>query len=308
MALTVAQLEVIQLAPRIAAPISIVGSLAIIGCFTFWSKFRSQAAKLICYLAISDFFAMVVKGLGRLGPEAGNASVLCQAQGAIMQWGDISSILWISVMSGNVLLVLCFKKGLSDLRRYEKWYLLGCYGVPVLFSVPPLFVRDPLMYDDTNLWCWISDHYKEMRMYLFFIPLWIIFFLNVAAFVIAGHTLWKGSSELRGASKNSLFNYRKTYAQNISIFIIAFIITWTPSTISRVFTFVTGEPSFSLSLFQSIVSPSRGLINFIAFFYMSWYRGHSDRQAATTTAMKLSLERTTIINSMPPGSSTLFHK
>lgn len=251
---------------------------------------------------------MVVKGLGRLGPAAGNASLLCQAQAAIMQWGDISSILWISVMSGNVLLVLCFKKGLTDLREYEKWYLLLCYGLPIFLAVPPLFVRDPLMYADTNLWCWISDDYKDLRMYLFFIPLWIIFFLNVAAFLTAGHTFWKRSAELRGASKNSLFTYRKTYAQNISIFIVAFIITWTPSTISRVYTFVNGNPSFPLSLCQSIVSPLRGFINFIAFFYMSWYRGHSDRQAASTTAMKQSTERTTIINSTPPGSSTMFHK
>ena len=60
--------------------------------------------------------------------------------------------------------------------------------------------------------------------------------------------------------------FRKWITRRIMTFTLAFFIAWTPSTLNRV-SGIFGARNFTLAILQAIVSPMRGLINFIAFLH-----------------------------------------
>lgn len=54
-------------------------------------------------------------------------------------------------------------------------------------------------------------------------------------------------------------------------YLIAFVVVWSPSSLNRITQLSTGTTIFVFAYAQSIVSPMRGFINFLAYFYTWWY-------------------------------------
>lgn len=271
---------------RMSGITSIVAVVTMVAIFVLMPRYRTQAARLSIYLGIADLIDACAKAATRSALDAKSQS-LCTAQGFLIEWADISSILWVSVMSVNILLILVFTKSLADLRKYEKFYILICYGIPFVFAVPPLFTAN--FYGDATLWCWIGSKYQDFRMYLLYYPIWVVFFFNMAVLAAAGLTLWNRTRFLQvhsntgtgGGRGGGLFAYRKTYAINVSFFIVAYIVSWVPSTTNRV-AGLLGRGTYGLSMFQAIFSPLRGFVNFLAFIMMVVVRKHKDSEGSGT--------------------------
>ncbi|KAG5459253.1 MAG: hypothetical protein BJ554DRAFT_363, partial [Olpidium bornovanus] len=236
----------LALMASMTSALSLLGSSALILTFAFFRSYRSQAARVTCYLAVADLITAVAKLIGhvpdlmyanvvvtfffsyRAGFSGGGESALCQAQGAGIFWGDLSSCLWVTILGINLLLILCFSRTVADLRRYEVYYVMIGYGAPLLFAVPPLFVRGPPMYANSGLWCWISFEYKYWRIILLFAPLWALFAFNAAVYILSARIIWKRSAVSRTLAYGSsaLASFRRTYARNVSFYIAAYVISW----------------------------------------------------------------------------------
>lgn len=149
------QIAVLRVITPISATFGLLGSLITIFGFLAFRHLRTTIARLIFCMAVADFAGILAKALGRIGPSI---PWLCQVQGALMQWGDLSSIFWTVMISLNLLFIMYWKKAVDDVKRYEKWYITICYLAPIPMSILPLFIgrtasgQFQSMYRDSDLW------------------------------------------------------------------------------------------------------------------------------------------------------------
>ena len=96
----------------------------------------------------------VQSNLSGFGNAVGT-SASCVGQAFLLQFGDLSSVLWTAAMSFNLLLVLFMTRTARDLESLERYYFFGCFGVAFLFAFLPIFVYNPergLAYGDVEMW------------------------------------------------------------------------------------------------------------------------------------------------------------
>ncbi|RKP14020.1 hypothetical protein BJ684DRAFT_15628 [Piptocephalis cylindrospora] len=273
--------RIIHYTVPITGTLGIIGALSTILGYSFIPTLRTTLSRLVLCMAFADLVAVTAKTIGRAGPDRGALSPLCQAQGAFMSWGDVSSVLWTATISFNLLMVMCFRKTVETVKSWERWYILICYLVPIPFAVAPLFLgdHDPVsgryfpMYGEADLWCWISPKFPLARTLLFYALLWTIFLGNFFIYLFVGRILWRQTASVqrhraRGISEQKRFIYGK----NTSLYVLIYLITWAPSTIFRAHSlfFPNASPIFGLALAMAIISPIRGLTSAIVYFFVSW--------------------------------------
>ncbi|KAJ3309932.1 hypothetical protein HDV04_005501 [Boothiomyces sp. JEL0838] len=54
-------------------------------------------------------------------------------------------------------------------------------------------------------------------------------------------------------------------------YLIGFAIVWFPTSINRIVQIALGSPVFAIGVIHASLTPTRGLINFCAYFYAWWY-------------------------------------
>ncbi|KAK9722481.1 hypothetical protein K7432_002670 [Basidiobolus ranarum] len=271
MPFTTLQLDTLQYATKVTATLSIFGSLTSIFAFLFWKRFQTATARLVFFMAISDLLSVVSRFIGRWGIMAGTDSFLCQFQAGAMQWGDISSILWTAMISLNLVFILFMELGLEDVLKFEKYYVVICYSVGVVFAVVPLFIHDSNgknLYGDTTIWCWITSTHPYHQLAFLFLPLWIVFAFNAVIYIWVGRLIWQKAKSITGSS---LSHYKFVYGKNVSLYLLAFLIVWTPGTLNRIYFMIRGTSFFPFALLQALFSPLRGFVNFAAYFYLSLF-------------------------------------
>jgi hypothetical protein len=88
---------------------------------------------------------------------------------------------WTLAMATNVYLTFYRKATNEDLKRWERWYCLWCYGIPFVVAFVYLFLQTPLrgkFYGDATLWCWVSPSWDTFRIWTFYGPVWYVPFPN----------------------------------------------------------------------------------------------------------------------------------
>ncbi|KAK9765251.1 hypothetical protein K7432_006564 [Basidiobolus ranarum] len=278
MAYTESQLNVLQYVTKVTASLSLVGTITSICAFLFWRRFQTATARLVFFMAISDLMSVTAKFIGRWGIAAGTDSFLCQFQAGAMQWGDISSILWTAMISLNLVFILYMELGLEDVLKFEKYYVVICYSAGIVMAVVPLFIDSndgKNLYGDATIWCWITGTHPYHQLAFLFIPLWIIFAFNLIIYLWVGRLIWQKSKDVTGSS---LTHYKYVYGKNVSLYLLAFIIVWTPGTLNRIYLMSTGDSFFPFALLQAVFSPLRGFINFAAYFYLTWFMQVRDEE------------------------------
>ncbi|RKP08992.1 slime mold cyclic AMP receptor-domain-containing protein [Thamnocephalis sphaerospora] len=275
-AFTSSQWSTLSIVTSASAGLGAVGSLATCAAYLRWKHMRTAIARIIFYMAIADLISSVSMALGRLGPSSGENSALCQLQAVGQQWGDISSILWTCMISINLIWIMFRGRAVDDLHRYNRLHLAICFVFPIVWAVVPVFAHpagQPRVYGDADLWCWVVSVYPQLQLILFYIPLWIVFVFNFFTYLAVGRLIWKRARYIIDTNDmEDVNNYRYTFGKNVSLYLLAFLFTWTPATLNRIYTMVfSGQRSYVLTLLHSLGTPSRGLTNCLVYFYVSWY-------------------------------------
>jgi len=126
----------------------------------------------------------------------------------------------------------------------------------------------------------------------------------VTVYVLVGRRIWQLSSEVhtqRGPGA-SVHARKLQYGKNASLYLIAFLITWTPSSANRLYAFYNPfHPSFVLSVMMSICSPARGFTNFAVYFYLTFF---SQMKAASNSANQMESSQMSSSRSMSVASES----
>lgn len=84
---------------------------------------------------------------------------------------------WTMAMACNVFLTFYYKFGAEQLRRLEIYYLILCYGVPLIPAFVFIFIktqRKGSIYGNATLWCWVADDWDILRIAVFYGPVWYV--------------------------------------------------------------------------------------------------------------------------------------
>ncbi|KAJ3162853.1 hypothetical protein HDU86_003828 [Geranomyces michiganensis] len=275
MGFTPEQNNLLEWVARGSASLSFCGILCIYVFFIMNpTAARNPTARLIIFMATSDLMSASAKFLGRWPITLGIDRPLCKIQAAVMQEGDLSSLTWTAILAANLLLVVFFRGRTDTIRKYELRLALFAYGWPLIFALLPLVIRGteaggPL-YGDSNLWCWIVSAYPEYQIGFFYIVLWMVFLFNLVSYLLVFRVISNSGKALETYNPNaggqSLSRYRVAFARTALVYSTAAIVVWTPSNLNRFYAMSQGHSLFALSFMQTLMSPMRGFINFVAYF------------------------------------------
>lgn len=92
-------------------------------------------------------------------------------------------------MSVNLIMVLFMTRSARDLEALEKYYFFACFGLPFLTAFIPIFIYDSVrgsVYGGDILRCWITRPWPQLRLSLFYAPVWSIFAFNLSVYMASG--------------------------------------------------------------------------------------------------------------------------
>ena len=297
---------VLAITQKIPAFLSVMGS-TMISSSVFRSKINpgNMQQRLLCAMSCFDVSISIVWLLTNLFiPEdyskypwtVGN-DASCKAQGFIVQFCSISSILYNATLSLYYLLVVKFNWKQRDLEKIEKWMHI----CPIVFGLATAIASLVLdVFHPANWDCWIAplkddDKYvvvRALQWAFFFGILWtsiILSSLNMFAVYLHVRNIETKSSRWRlqgvvnvnvktpgaltgRATNREEMRYVNRLKRSASVatqgklYISAFVITWAFPTIARATQLFGGESPLWLIVCAGTMVPSQGFLNAIVYF------------------------------------------
>ncbi|KAG5912760.1 hypothetical protein E4U42_001903 [Claviceps africana] len=185
---------------RTGASLSMAAIVLTVIAYLSFSKLRTTPNTFLVFASVANAGASIASMMGYDGLRMGVNSPLCQAQGFIFEWFMQADPWWSCAMAVNVFLVFFNNTDPSLFQRYTWVYCIICFGGPMVPAVVLVSVRgDPKgpMIGDAALWCWISPSWSIVRLYAYYIPIWICIMLSIIIYVAVGFYVFRRRNQLR---------------------------------------------------------------------------------------------------------------
>ncbi|KAK0632721.1 hypothetical protein B0T14DRAFT_504965 [Immersiella caudata] len=199
MNLTGTERDIIQNVERAGASLSLVGVGFVFVAYGMFKRLRTVPNTFILFASIANVGASAACLIGYDGIVAGDESALCQIQGFLLEMFMQSDPWWSLAMAVNVFLVFFFAANPNSFRSYLWLYSLVCFGLPGVPAVICLFYMPTgsKMYGNATLWCWFSDEFNQLRIFLYYMPIWMCIMLSNVIYVCVGYSVFHQRNQLR---------------------------------------------------------------------------------------------------------------
>ncbi|KJZ72266.1 hypothetical protein HIM_08307 [Hirsutella minnesotensis 3608] len=201
--LTERQVDVLITIERTGAGLSMIAITLTILSFIAFKKLRTTPNLFLVFASIANAGASIASMIGYDGLRLGENSVLCQAQAFIFECFMQSDPWWSFAMAFNVYLVFFHNADPASFRKYVWAYCLVCFGGPLIPAIVLVSIRGDLrvpVYGDAALWCWIGHNWSLVRLYSYYIPIWICIFLSFTIYVAVGYRVFQHRNKLLNMS------------------------------------------------------------------------------------------------------------
>lgn len=199
MNLTGTERDIIQNVERAGASLSLAGVGFIFVTYGLFKRLRTVPNTFILFASIANVGASIACLIGYDGILAGDGSALCQIQGFLLEMFMQSDPWWSLAMAVNVFLVFFFAANPNSFRSYLWLYCLICFGLPGLPALICLFYapNGRKIYGNATLWCWFSDEFNQLRIFLYYMPIWMCIMLSNIIYVCVGYSVFHQRNQLR---------------------------------------------------------------------------------------------------------------
>lgn len=238
--------------------LSISACLFVVFLYIWLKDLRHFTFKLVIYLIIAD----ILKGCALLLPS--EDEVLCVVQGILTVYFQLSSILWVAVISYVMHSVIVNRDLAID--RKERRFLLICNFVPLVASVVPLSFEK---YGYSEGWCSIeetgSDYVFEtiLRTVVFYGPLCGVFAYSIYTYHKVNKEVRKYS--VRTSSEGS-FNSAQSTLYKLYMYPVVLVVSYSVVMIYRAYNFITmGESVYVLALLSIALISLNGFLNALVY-------------------------------------------
>ncbi|PHH60880.1 hypothetical protein CDD81_1085 [Ophiocordyceps australis] len=198
--LTPSEISALITIERTGAGLSMVAILLTLLSFGLFSKLRTMPNHFLALASLANAGASVASMMGYDGVDKGQDSSLCQAQAFIFEWFMQSDPWWSCAMAVNVLLVFFFNVNPVKIHRRLWIYCLVCFGGPFIPAVVLISLQGDsrgAVYGDATLWCWIGPQWSLVRLYAYYIPIWLCLFTSLVIYVLVGCHVFRSRNQLR---------------------------------------------------------------------------------------------------------------
>ncbi|KAH7124852.1 G-protein coupled receptor [Dactylonectria estremocensis] len=270
MSLTEHQMRILITLERTGASLSLVGVTLIFITYWLFKELRTMPNLFIIFASISNVGASIACLIGQDGILIGEDSALCQAQAFLLEIFMQSDPWWSLAMAINVFLVIFHGSSPASLRRYLWLYCIICFGGPFIPAIVLLVARpnNQMMYGNATLWCWISNDWSALRIYTYYVPIWICIFFSAVIYFAIGYHIFHQRNQLRNLtfhypSKEENYASHLEYARDSAEMGLTTRVTdWQVTAVTEVqITTVTPAkctvPRPSIALSTTVVSPSQ---------------------------------------------------
>lgn len=158
--------------------LSLVGSLSTIVTYKFYKRLRNKSNTIPLSLAMSDFLTALAFSVGSLASMTENPT-LCVIQGMSIQIFMITSALWTTSLSLHILGILY---GFTHIKMIYSHIINWSLPLVIAMALPFFGDGKVFVYGESGVWCWISKQYGMVRMFAFYIPIWIMLMINLMVF------------------------------------------------------------------------------------------------------------------------------
>ncbi|POR35837.1 Cyclic AMP receptor-like protein A [Tolypocladium paradoxum] len=208
------QIDILITIERTGAGLSMVAIFLTVLTFVVFKKLRTTPNLFLVFASIADAGASTASMMGYDGLRMGQNSSLCQAQAFIFEW--CSDPWWSFAMAVNVFLVFFYNANPASFRKYLWVYCLVCFGGPMIPAIALISIRgDPRgpVYGDAavsasikprpnrqltvrQLWCWIGPNWSLVRLYAYYIPIWVCILLSIVIYFAVGYHVFHHRNQL----------------------------------------------------------------------------------------------------------------
>ncbi|KAI1310480.1 hypothetical protein F5Y03DRAFT_392416 [Xylaria venustula] len=199
-------IQIIVLFERLGAALSLVAVVCIFVAFAVFKRLRTVPNTFIMFASVANLGASIACLIGYSGVLAGSTSRLCQAQAFMFELFMQSDPWWSFAMAVNVYMVFFFSANPNNLLRYWYAYFAVCYGIPFVPALWLLLVRDGVggnVYGDATIWCWIDRDWSDLRIYTYYLPIWVCIVLSAFIYIAVGYYVFQQRNQLRNLSSNN---------------------------------------------------------------------------------------------------------
>ncbi|KAL2021364.1 hypothetical protein VTK56DRAFT_7229 [Thermocarpiscus australiensis] len=206
--LTLAERATLQQVERFGASLSLVGVVFIFVAYGLSKRVRSVPNTFIVFASIANAGASVACLIGYAGILAGDSSALCQAQAFLLEMFMQSDPWWSFAMAVNVYMVFFMGYPLNNFHKRLWLYCLVCFGIPALPALVCLFYapNGQHIYGNATLWCWIDDTYNQLRIFTYYLPIWMCILLSAVIYVAVGYHVFHQRNQLRNLTLSNQEN------------------------------------------------------------------------------------------------------
>ena len=303
--LTTSQREIIYYCDLAVAVLSLIGGLFIIILFLTCKSLQTYPFKLISILALFDLF----NAIGFMLPtyDAHSSQIICKAQGIIVNFFTLASILWSAVIAFSLYLITL--KSMLYVEKYLMLYVIIVLSLCAGDSLVPYMLDS---YGTVAGWCWITqrkigDQFFFERYLLFFGPLWVVVICNILLYVIIANRLRKTHKESKNlCNRISLSNKLKYYP-------LILIICYLPYTVKGAMDvgndILSEDMEYYFTIIAGIARGINGILNAIAYGLTKKVKNKLAHLLSKKKTGRHSLHveiRATLTNSAPNSKYTIF--
>ncbi|KAL7803524.1 G-protein coupled receptor protein [Trichoderma aethiopicum] len=194
------QIEVLITIERTGAGLSMVAIILTLLTFAMFKKLRTTPNTFLVLASIANAGASIASMIGYDGLDQGERSTLCQGQGFIFEWFMQSDPWWSFAMAFNVYLVFFHNANPASFRKRIWIYCLICFGGPLVPAIVLVSIRDDAkgpVFGNASLWCWVDANWSLVRLYAYYIPIWICIFGSIIIYVAVGYRVFHHRNRLR---------------------------------------------------------------------------------------------------------------
>ncbi len=221
----------------------------------------------IFLLALSDFVLSISAFIKTSDLNSGIIDAACVAQGIFINFSEMSSICWTSIIAYSIYLSTK-TTGISSIPKYYVYFFIFSYGFPIIFSIIPLFLNG---YGPAGAWCWMNT--KDLKnsfawawSIIIYIFNWLNIIFNLFAVIKSINYFRIRTFEIKERNLEET-NFLKNFCIVLKFFPIILIICWLPPTINRLYIFISGDENTFLYASHAFFGNLPGFLNCIVYSY-----------------------------------------
>ena len=257
--------EQVTIAAFAASILSFFGALLILCHHACASTRRTFFMRLVASLTVANLLTAVAYAMSmiewRVMPvAAAGLRAWCLAQAVLLVVFEDASILWTAVIAITLHQQVVARRGLAT-ERLEGWLHAVCWGVPGVTALALLLTNNLGPADAPRRgWCWITaGDLRWRQLGLFYLPLALVFVLNLASYVRVGRAFARLAREgVVDAAKEHQVQIR------IRLYLLVFLVVWAPPLAHRLLQAFGVDP-FWLRLLHTVSQCSMGSLNCLVY-------------------------------------------